>query len=79
MFLSDELIEIGRKAKKNNNMLMGAQEVEMMDRLHKAAEDHTMKQLVNITKLVCETLNKEGYKYYNVGHFFVVSREGSMK
>lgn len=71
MLLSEELIEIGRKANKKSNMSMGNQAQLMLDLLKKRQPEYpNPKQFENIVKSAVMQLNKEGYKLYNFETFF---------
>lgn len=64
MLLSEELIEIGRKANKKSNMSMAEHSVMMLDLLKQREVEYlNPKQLENIIKSAVMQLNKEGYKY----------------
>ena len=72
MLLSDELLTIGRTANPKNNQSQAEASNEMHERLKKAHVNgsHSINQLVQITKMVCDQLNKEGFKYYGIDIFF---------
>ena len=70
MFLSDQLIAIGLEANPKNNKSMHEKEGQMMPLLHDALKTSTIKHLYGIVKFVCEHLNRKGYSYYQVNHFF---------
>ncbi len=73
--LSQELLEIGKKANPKSNLSQATQ-AEIMHKM--LTEDLgsvndvgvEMKRLYNITKLVCNQLNKLGFPWYRVENFF---------
>lgn len=72
MFLSDELIEIGMTANPKNNRDMGECSIKMHELLQQRCNGNVVtKQVYNIVVLVCDTLNKKGWKYYKPDLFFV--------
>jgi hypothetical protein len=70
MLLSDKLLELGRNSNPKNNSSMGNQCTIMHEEIKKKQPDLTSRQLFNIVKFACDTLNKEGYRYYKVDIFF---------
>lgn len=71
MLLSEELIELGRKANKKNNLSMANQAQLMLDLMKKRIGDHpNLKQFRNIVKTAVTQLNKEGFALYNMEMFF---------
>jgi len=79
MLLSDELLKIGQFANPKNNLSMYQQESVMITRVREAhKKGSSIKQLYNIVNMVCNQLNKQGYNYFNVDHFFVKNQEGVM-
>ena len=75
MLLSDKLIEVGLQANPKNNQSMYEHENKMMPLLHEALPTSTLKHLYNIVKFVCEHLNRKGYSYYHVDHFFTKTKQ----
>lgn len=71
MLLSEELIEIGRKANKKSNLSMGNQAQIMLDLMNKRrAEYSNHKQFLNIVRNAVTQLNKEGFSLYRMETFF---------
>ena len=73
MFLSDTLIEIGRKSNPNNNLSQANQCQKMLDILNLAQKNgDDTKRLQNITLFVVKQLNKEGFLYFSFGKFWKI-------
>jgi len=74
MLLSDKLIELGLEANPKNNQSMHEQEFKMLKQLEEALKTSTIKHLYKVVEFVCDHLNRKGYPYYNVNHFFTRSK-----
>jgi len=70
MLLSDKLIELGLEANPKNNQSMHEQEFKMLKQLEEALKTSTIKHLYKVVEFVCDHLNRKGYPYYKVDHFF---------
>ncbi len=71
MFLSDELLELGLKANKHNNLSQLKQCDKMLDILIAAQKDgEDQKKLINITRLVIKQLNRAGFSFYSFDIFY---------
>lgn len=71
MLLSEELIELGRKANKKSNLSMGNQAQIMLDLMNKRRVEYSNpKQFQNIVKTAITQLNKEGFNWYKMETFF---------
>jgi len=74
MLLSDELLKIGQFANPKSNLSMHQQEEVMLGKVREAHKKSSpIKQLYNIVNMVCKQLNKQGWEYFNVDHFFVTN------
>lgn len=77
MLLSDELLKIGQFSNPKSNLSIHQQESVMLMKVREAHNNGSpIKQLYNIVNMVCKQLNKAGWKYFNVEHFFVNNQEG---
>jgi len=73
MFLSDQLIEIGRQANPKSNLSQATQANKMLILLNTANKVGEPKQkLENITKFVVKQLNKEGFSFYTYNTFWKI-------
>lgn len=70
MLLSEELIQIGKESNPKSNMSMAQSADKMLKLLQQKQESLNTKQLVNIVKTVCKSLNAEGWNYFKLETFF---------
>lgn len=70
MFLSDKIINLGKKAD-FNDLSQAKQAQEIIDLLHKEVDKGLdKKKMINIMKFSIKELNKLGFSYYKFEIFF---------
>jgi hypothetical protein len=80
MFFSDELIEVGRKSNKKNNLSMGQAMLTMLDMCNERVrtaqpneKTYMERNTANNFNLAVKTLFKEGYTYMHPERFKLIS------